>query len=252
MFVSVFNRLPDKFRLTGIRYRYLATPATRRRAIRQFASLSVALGIGWMVHAASARAESVQRAWGPTASVVMTTRAIRGGDVLAREDLEMRRIPVGMVPESAFIRTSTDSDPITSIVGRRVDSPVSAGEILTGADLARAGRSRTASLVDDGRAAVTLEISDHQPSVESGDEVDIYGVAAAADNADIGASGASGIHGYGRLGIGSSTPAITLIQPSARVLEVESGVVTLIVDSDKVSKVLTASRIDEVSLVIRG
>ncbi len=249
MFVSVFNRLPDKLRLTIIRHRYLATPATRRRAIRQFASLSVALGIGWMVHAASARAESVQRAWGPTASVVMTTRSIRGGDVLAREDLEMRRIPVGMVPESALIRTSTDSDPITSIVGRRVDSPFGAGEILTGADRALAGRSRTASLVDDGRAAVTLEISDHQPSVESGDEVDIYGVAAAADNADI---GANGIDGYGRLGIRSSTPTITLIQPSARVLEVGSGVVTLIVDSDKVSKVLTASRIDEVSLVIRG
>lgn len=246
MFVSVFNQLPDKVRLTRIRRRYLATSATRRRAIRQFASLSIALGIGWMVHSASARAESVQSAWGPTVSVVMTTRAIRGGDALAKDDLEMRKIPTGMAPESAFSETDTDSDPIASIVGRRVDSPVGAGEILTGSDLARAGRSRTASLVDDGRAAVTLKVPDHQPSVEPGDEVDVYGVAA-NDEASVNDTDA-----YGRFGIGSSTPTVGLIQQSARVLEVGSGAVTLVVDVDKVSKVLTASRIDEISLVIRG
>lgn len=235
MSVSVSRRRPDLRPVNRMRRRYLATGATRRRALRQLLSLGAALLVALAVHRSLGEAARTRARWGPTTVAVVAARDLPAGTALQHGDLGLLRVPRGMVPQGSLTVSGGTRRVPTELHGERLRHELQRGEILNRHDLAARNRSPVAALLSRGRAAVTVATTRQRAPVTVGDDVDVYGV---------------GTSWTSELPPGSGS--IEVLQRAARVLVTNDDAVTLAVDENAVTGILEAARNGEIALVLRG
>lgn len=122
------------------------------------------------LHVYLARYEQ-ERAGGPLQQVVMVTRDVAAGELLAAGDLATKQVPERFVEE----RLVRDADR-ELVVGARCSTPLPAGAALSWTDVDSSPQGRTlASLVRSGMRAVSLRGSDvgFEGLLRPGDRVDV-------------------------------------------------------------------------------
>jgi Flp pilus assembly protein CpaB len=127
-------------------------------------ALIAAVRVGRLDDDASAR----RAAWGASSVVVVASRDLAPGDVVAAADVVVDQWPVAVVPVGAVAEPP---------VGRTVVAPIVAGEAVVARRLAPAGLSGTAALVPDGMRAVAVPAGGSYglevPPLAVGDRVDV-------------------------------------------------------------------------------
>lgn len=110
----------------------------------------------------------------PARAVVVTSRDLAAGTVIAPADLRSVSMPVAVVPSGAADRPAM-------LVGRVVAGPVRRGEPLTDARVV--GPGLTAGLGPGGTAAVPVRLAEPETAalVRAGDRVDVLGTAVTPD-----------------------------------------------------------------------
>jgi pilus assembly protein CpaB len=112
------------------------------------------------------RADDLAGRYGPLRPVVVAARPVERGTELAREDLAVREVPSGFLPEGAF-------GSVGEALGRIPVAPLVAGQVVLGGHLAPDGLSGVAALLPPGTRAVAVPASGAQALVRRGDLVDV-------------------------------------------------------------------------------
>ena len=123
-----------------------------------------------VVRSEVARAERAQAATGPGATVVVAARDIAAGTTLQAGDVRTVAMPVFYAPPAAV--TSADA-----AIGRVIDGPVAAGEVLVGTRLAT---SAFAPSVTPGYVVVTVGFASVPEGLSTADRVDAFATYAGA------------------------------------------------------------------------
>lgn len=192
------DRLVDVRMLWRARFR---SQLARRAARRRLGALLVAITVAAAVSLAAAAAERDRRAWGATAEVVVMRRSAAPGHELRADDVELRRLPAGMLPTEAVSEDPT---------GRRLAAGVVAGEVLVPSRLAKGGTGSAAARLSDGSAAVTVPSSLGPDEIAVGDRVDVLAPTAASDDPWGGRSGPVEVVARGAEVIGVRDAHVTL------------------------------------------
>ncbi len=146
----------------------------------------------------SERAEVLERYGGEVTQLVVAKGELSSGKVLSESDVEVREWLADLAPQRAI--TSVDD-----VVGVRLTSPVSAGEVLTELDVASAEGTVE---VPEGRVAVSVKVGDKSgvaADTAAGSRVLAYEATASelelisADVTVLGAGGSSAYAGTDRL-----------------------------------------------------
>ena len=137
----------------------------RFRIARRAASPWIVAGLfatvtGTVVSSALAAAAREHRAWGPTATVVVTTRAVAAGDVLDGGNTRRRPLPRALTATDALAALPADA---VASVGLAAGEPVRLARLV--------GRSVAAA----GTLLVAVPFTATTPPVRVGDHVDLYG-----------------------------------------------------------------------------
>jgi hypothetical protein len=136
------------------------SPSALRRLLRRpilywMLALSLALGTGLIVSAATARARALESAFGERTSVFVTTSRIRAGMPLTNAT-QTRDFPLSLVPEDAVNEVD---------VGDVAAHTITAGSVLTSADISTRGSITTAQV------SIPVPISPTTPPVHPGAQV---------------------------------------------------------------------------------
>ena len=151
--VSASRRVGGRLKMLLIRYR------VGRWTTAVAAGLVAATAVG----SALADAESARSDWGTSVEVVLTRRAMRAGELVTGETVELVSVPTRLVPERAVTELP---------VGLRVTTDVGPGEILVEQRLtSRSGSAASIALPPETRG-VQLDRSDVVGEV--GDVVDLH------------------------------------------------------------------------------
>jgi hypothetical protein len=147
--------------------RLVWAPSRLRRVVRnrwvQLAAVIAAASTLMMTGAAqAAQVEEAKASWGENQPVLVVTKAVAAGDLVAAS-VEVRNLPVAMVPDGAIGQVASD---------QRARTPLFAGEVLLGQ---RVTGERTGS-PPAGTAALTVGVATQPPSLEAGDVVDVWSV----------------------------------------------------------------------------
>ena len=169
-------------------------------------------------------AEAARNAWSSTTSVVVATRDLPVGTVLAADDLRVVGLPDAVVPPGA-----ATGDPAT-LVGAIVTRPILAAEPVAPTRIGPAGLGPIAALLPPGWRAVALPRNPASPPVAAGDRVEIVAVAG---------------------GPGSLAPA-TVVSADAEVLVVGDEALTVAVPATEVTDVVAALARGQVTAVLVG
>ncbi len=146
----------------------MPAPFLPRRAARIVRSRSFALVVALIaaiVMNASARtATETRNQWGATAPVVVAVHEIAAGSLVRAEDLEVRMLPIRIVPDAAL---STSA----GLIGRAARVDLHALQIML-SDLTDAKPvTKTELLIGNGRVGVSLETAGIRPDLTIGSEV---------------------------------------------------------------------------------
>lgn len=117
--------------------------------------------------ALSERSEALARYGGEVVDLVVATESLSAGEELDAYNCEVREWLVDLMPDGAIL--STDD-----AYGRTVSSPVTAGSVLTDADLVDSNESFE---IPSGRVALTIPLTDRlgiYKSVETGSVLAAY------------------------------------------------------------------------------
>lgn len=118
----------------------------RRPWIHWLVVLLAAIGTGLAMRERVASIDGARRAWGEARTVIVAQRDTTPGEVL---EVGVRDVPAALVPLDA-LEVLPENAPLVA----RQD--VSAGEIVTSADIGRSGEEGPAALLPDGWAAVPI------------------------------------------------------------------------------------------------
>lgn len=139
------------------------TAAARYRLVRVAAAAGLALLAGTLVDRAQSDADRTVAAWGPSQPVLVATRDLAPGDVVAPDDVRLVSVPAAFVP----------ADAVTELVPRtRAHQSLAVGEILRAARLTPGAGSATAARIPPAMLAITLDAGDTPAQV--GDAVALY------------------------------------------------------------------------------
>jgi Flp pilus assembly protein CpaB len=213
-------------RVTPEILRLLHNPLGRRASRRRASTLLVAVAVAVTVGHTVSAAEDARRRWGTTAVVVVAQQDIEAGTALAASMLRLERRPVGLVPAGAL----TDLP-----VGRRVHSPVMAGEAIPAERLARHGSGSTAARLLEGTAAISVPLGPMPVPLDRGDRVDVLAPPATGDEWDP-----------------VAPVEVRTVAAAAEVIEVGPGHVTLMVDRSEVGPTAAAVLGGALTVVLTG
>ena len=130
-------------------------------------TIAVAGGTAMVVQRATADAAATRQRWGETRPTVVATRPVAVGEILGPANAEVRAVPIAMRPDGVL-------DALPAAPGPAVASALAAGEIVTAARVARAGRSDVAGVLPEHRRGVAVAVPDGLP-LQPGDVVDVVG-----------------------------------------------------------------------------
>lgn len=105
----------------------------------------------------------------PTAQAAVAVAEIRPGSVITSERVEIRAVPMAMMPEGAATE-------LRNVVGRTTVYPLAAGEVILQRDLVGEEGGGLAARLPDGRWAMVLPtgwLASPLPEVQNGDLIDI-------------------------------------------------------------------------------
>lgn len=151
--VSTGRRIGGRLKLLLIRYR------VGRWATAVSAGLLAATAVG----SALADADSARSDWGTSVEVVLTRRAMRAGELVTGETVELVSVPTRLVPPTAVTELP---------VGRRVTTDVGPGEILVAQRLTSRSGSAASIALPPGTRGIQIVRSDVVGEV--GDVVDLH------------------------------------------------------------------------------
>ncbi len=115
--------------------------------------------------------------YGPLEPVVVVTRALEPGTVVAADDLDVRQVPGSLVPDGAI-------GGLDGAVGRTVLVPVFPGVALVEAQLAPGGGRGLTALLPPGSRAVAVPNGRPGLALVRGDTVDVLATFDPADAAE--------------------------------------------------------------------
>jgi pilus assembly protein CpaB len=147
------------------------TPAwsgsARRRALFGFLAavlLALLAGVAAYTYLDQVRQQSV-----PTGRAVVARQAIRPGTLLTADLVEVRPVPVGVLPAGALTQVS-------QAIGRTATVPLASGEVLLAGKLSGESGGGLSARLPDGRWAMVLPagwLLSPLPAVAAGDRVDL-------------------------------------------------------------------------------
>jgi Flp pilus assembly protein CpaB len=143
--------------------------ARRHRVVPIISLVALASGSGAYVRATVAHTEELAAAWGSTVAVVVATRDLVPGTLVAEADLAEAVRPIVMVPGGSL------SSP-QEATGRVVTATVLAGEAVPDRRLAPTGAGGPGALVTADRRAVTLPAGEAAVPAAAGDRLDLVAV----------------------------------------------------------------------------
>ena len=169
-------------------------------------------------------AENARAAWSSTTGVMVATRDLSPGTILALPDLRVVALPEAVVPPGA-----ARGEP-ARLVGSTVTRPILTGEPVASARLGPAGLSPTAALLPPGWRALALPPATASPPLAAGDRVELVAVAG---------------------GPGSAAPA-RIVADEAEVLAASDDALTVAVPAGEVTEVVAAVAQGLVTAVLVG
>lgn len=209
-------------------------PRALRRLGRRFRTAAVVLAFGVAVTTTMSTGEHGSEGFaGPARVVLVATRDLPIGTVLAAGDLERRSLPEDAVPAAA-VATATSPE---ALLGRTVVAPIVIGEALVVARLAPEGLHGLAARVPAHRAALAIPIDERTPPLDVGQQVDLYTGADDPGTGNPSASGASAAH---------------LVSRGDLVVDVNDHTATIAVDPDDTAAVASALAAGTVIVAIAG
>jgi Flp pilus assembly protein CpaB len=197
----------------------------RRRSIHWLLAVLLAVVTAWTVSATVAGAEAARRRWGEERTVVVATRSLEPGTVIAPGDVRQERWPSGVVPEGAL-----DTLP----VGLVATDPIVPGEAVVASRLAPDGLHGLAALLPAGWRAFAVPSGPGALRVEQGDVVDVLATLEPA------AAGGTG-----------DEPTV-LLAGAAEVLAVDEQSVTIAVPADAADDMAFALASATITLALRA
>ncbi len=137
------------------------------RRSKAFAVLAVACGASafLLVDGYAARLEALQPVAGEPVPVVVASRALERGTVLAQDELRVALVPEAFAPPGRAASA-------TELTGRTLVTDVAEGEAITRTRV-DVGGGPVASLVPDGLRAFPIQVGSSASSVRAGDRVDV-------------------------------------------------------------------------------
>ncbi len=139
----------------------------RRRAAAYFAAavlLAILAGVAAFAYLEQLRQQSV-----PTGDAVVARQDLRPGTRLTAEMVELRSVPVGVLPAGALTQAS-------QAIGRTVIVPLAAGEVLLPEKISGEAGGGLSARLPDGRWAMVLPGSwllSPLPEMAAGDRIDL-------------------------------------------------------------------------------
>lgn len=206
-----------------------ARRALVRPAVRRLAVGSLALVTGVSVMSLAGRVGAEQERWGATRPVVVAVDDLMPGDVVGATHVEVRDLPVALVPDAVLADDPT---------GATVRHPILAGEPVVATRLAPEGLAGAAALVPAGHRAVAVPVGPTgAPPLAVGDLVDVVTVVP--------------LSGTGVTGDGDDEPAFALATGSP-VVDVTDQAVTVAVPERAASRVAWSIANGTVVLTLAG
>jgi len=132
------------------------------------ASLGLSAVTGILLHGYVARASAAAKGFGPEGTIVVASRFIPRGTLLAPADLRTSSMPQAFVPPGAL-------PSVAQAAGRAALTDLASGEVLTRTRLARVRAGPVASLVPQGLRAFAVPSTLPVGAVRAGDHVDVLG-----------------------------------------------------------------------------
>jgi Flp pilus assembly protein CpaB len=219
---------PSSIVLTVRARRTLARPLVRRVCVGGLA-VATALTVVALVGAAG----TARDRWGRSRPVVVATRDLAPGEVVAGADVEVRDLPEGVLPEDV-LEGVLDGGPTAPPTGAVVRQPILAGEPIVATRLAPQGLTGAAALVPPGERAVAVPLGPSgAPPVTVGDLVDVLTVLPAG------------------LDAGDEEPAFPLVERAA-VVDVTEAAITVAVPERDAPRVAWALSNGAVVLALAG
>lgn len=196
----------------------------RRPRLRSGLVGVIALLCGLAVAATVQDAEHAREAWGSSTRVLVATEVIGAGERLAPDNTDLVAQPAPVVPDGALTNLPA---------GRRVATPVYAGEVIRAERLAPTGTSALAARLPDGTRGVAIPVEPGTtPTLAVGDLVEVL-VALPAEVA------------------GGGPPGFALAT-GVPVVEVTDAAVTIAVDRDAAPRLAAAFGEGAVTLAVVG
>ncbi|MBX3312796.1 MAG: SAF domain-containing protein [Actinobacteria bacterium] len=190
-------------------------PASPRSVGRWAVVAVLSISLAAFVAAAVGRAERDRARWGAGEPVLVTTRPVRAGEPLA-DAVEVRRWPVGLVPDGAL------SSPAEMPVGATAPDDRAAGEPVT---------SATVRAASDGvaRPEIAVPTPGVRPQLTVGDRVSLWATYEPS--------------------LAAGRPTTRRIDDDATVTAVQDDAVVVAVDADEVGEVVEATALATVTVV---
>jgi Flp pilus assembly protein CpaB len=180
----------------------------------------LAAASGLVVARALDEARGAAARFGHLRPVLVATRDLAPGTVLAAGAVERRNLPAAAVAPGAAGEEA---------LGRRLSAAVRTGEVVHGARVAPAGRSAVAALLPAGARGVAVPAGSGSLPLEVGDVVDVL----ATTGEDV-------------------VPPTTTVSAGAVVLDVVDDAVTVAVPADEAARVAYAVATGVVTLTLAG
>jgi Flp pilus assembly protein CpaB len=139
---------------------------TRSPIVYWLAVAALALLTGTVASRVVSGAGALAARYGPLRPVVVAVRPLEPGSVVAADDVAVRQMPAGVVPEGALAA-------IADARGRTVVAPAYPGVPIVAGQLAPDGRRGLTALVPPGRRAVAVPNGRPSLTLVRGDTVDV-------------------------------------------------------------------------------
>jgi Flp pilus assembly protein CpaB len=152
------HSVPDRLRRLG------SSRPARRALLRRAAALSVCTAVCLAVVHRVQDADRVRERWGATTHLLVTTRDLPPGALLAAGDVRLVEWPEAHAPSGSIDALPHD---------RRLSAPVAAGEVLVAHRFAAIDRGEWTAMLAPDQVAVQLPLPAPLPGVAVGDLVDV-------------------------------------------------------------------------------
>ncbi|MFN7151281.1 MAG: SAF domain-containing protein [Microthrixaceae bacterium] len=228
---GVVERLPEPVRrVTALRPPgLLHHPSVRRAARRRVWGWAAAALVAMLVLSTLGRAERDRAAWGRTVDVVVARHDLDAGQSIVAGSAVVQRWPAALVADGALEEVPN---------GRRLTTPVRAGELLVDGRLAPPDAGPTGATLAADEVVVSVPLGSPPAAPAPGDHVDLYAPTGEVDPSDP------------TLGLVSTSAS--RLATRARVLAVRPEAVDVVVRAEEAREVAAAVLGGMVALVTVG